>query len=99
MEAGITPLAWSPLAGGRIVTGEGLRTDLGMALDGIAAREGVDRATIALAFVLAHPSRPVAIVGSQRTERLRQASLALRVRLERDDVYRLIETSTGQPLP
>ncbi len=99
MERGMTPLAWSPLAGGRVVTGEGLRTELGINLDRLADRNGVDRSAVALAFVLAHPSRPVAILGTQNPERLRSAATALSVRLDRADVYRLIEASTGQPLP
>ncbi len=99
MSRGITPLAWSPLAGGRVVTGEGLRTDLGMELDRLADRNGVDRSAVALAFVLAHPSRPIAILGTQNPERLRSATGALSVRLDRADVYRLIEVSTGQSLP
>lgn len=99
MRLGITPLAWSPLAGGAIPTGEGLRTELGVALDRIAGREGTDRASVALAFVLAHPSRPVAIIGSQSPDRLRQATAALEVSLDRNDLYDIIEASEGEPLP
>ncbi len=96
---GVAVLAWSPLAGGRVATGEGLRPELVSALDRLAEREGVDRAAIALAFVLAHPSRPVAIVGTQRPERLAEAARASRVHLDRRDVYDLIEASEGKPLP
>jgi predicted oxidoreductase len=99
MRLGLVPLAWSPLGGGGVVTGEGLRTELATALDRLAAREGTDRATIALAFVLAHPSGPVAIVGSQNPERLASASSAFDVTLDREDVYGLIQASEGQPLP
>lgn len=99
MRLGIVPLAWSPLAGGGIVTGRGIRTELSVALDRVAAREEVDRATVALAFVLAHPSRPVAIVGSQSPERLRGSIRALDVKLDRRDLYELIEASEGQELP
>ena len=77
MERGITPLAWSPLGGGRIATGEGLRPELLVVLDELAEREGVDRATIALAFVLAHPSRVVPIIGSQRTDRIAGAHVGV----------------------
>jgi predicted oxidoreductase len=99
MRLGIVPIAWSPLAGGGIVTGKGIRTELSVALDRVAAREEVDRASVALAFVLAHPSRPVAIVGSQNPERLRASVRALDVKLDRQDLYELIEASEGQKLP
>ena len=59
----------------------------------------LDRTAIALAFVLAHPSEPVAILGSQKPDRLRAATSALKVTLTRDDVYTLIEASEGEALP
>ncbi len=95
----MTLLAWSPLAGGRVMSGEGLRPELIAELDRIAEREGVDRAAVALAFVLALPGRPVAIVGTQRPERIEAATAALGVHLSRADAYRLIEASEGVPLP
>ncbi|MGI9028840.1 MAG: aldo/keto reductase, partial [Ilumatobacteraceae bacterium] len=61
--------------------------------------EGVDRATVALAFALAHPSRPVAIIGTQRPERVQVAARALDVNLDRADVYAVIQASEGVALP
>lgn len=114
-ETGMVPLAWSPLAGGRLVqqgplaggllmqqsplAAEGVRADLITTLDGIAEREGTDRAAVCLAFVLAHPTEPVAIVGTQKPERLAAAQDALGVHLDRNDVYDIIEASQGVPLP
>lgn len=95
----IIPLAWSPLAGGRLATGEGVRPELVELLDELGQRESVDRAAIAIAFVLTHPTAPIAIVGTQQTERLRKLSKATSVNLNRDDVYNLIEASDGVPLP
>lgn len=99
MQLGLTPLAWSPLGGGRIATGEGVRPELLAVLDRLAEREGVDRATIALAFVLAHPSRVVPIIGSQRIHRIAGATAALAVSLDRTDVYQIVAASEGVPLP
>lgn len=99
MKEGVQPLAWSPLAGGRIVSGEGVPPALMEILDVVAAREGVDRATVALAFVLAHPSRPIAILGTQRPERIEAATRALSVQLNRSDMYSMIQESEGRPLP
>jgi predicted oxidoreductase len=99
MQERITPLAWSPLAGGRLATGDGVRPELLDVLDSLADREGVDRSQIALAFVVAHPSAPVAIIGSQQPERIRSSVSALAVTLDRADVYSIIEASEGVPLP
>ncbi len=99
LRLGLTPLAWSPLAGGRLLSGEGVRPELLETLDGIAEREGVDRASVALAFVLCHPAAPVAILGSMDPDRIRAAPRALDVRLERSDVYAIVQASEGVPLP
>jgi aryl-alcohol dehydrogenase-like predicted oxidoreductase len=99
LRDGTVPLAWSPLAGGRLATGEGLRAELLAELDRLAAREGVDTSAIALAFVLAHPAAPVAIIGTQRPERIAAATAALGVHLDRADVYTLVQASEGVPLP
>lgn len=99
MERGIVPLAWSPLAGGALATGDGIRPELLTVIDGLAAREGCDRATIALAFVLAHPSAPVAIIGTQNVDRIHGSLAALDVQLERADVYAIVQASEGVPLP
>ncbi|MEM7677025.1 MAG: aldo/keto reductase [Myxococcota bacterium] len=99
MQLSIVPLAWSPLAGGRIPRAEGIAGPLVSALDAIAQREDVERSTVALAFVLAHPSAPVAILGTQDLGRIRDARRALDVHLDRNDVYNLIEASEGAPLP
>jgi predicted oxidoreductase len=96
---GVTPLAWSPLAGGRLATGDGVRPELVAVLDRLAEREGVTRAAVAIAFVLAHPTRPVAVVGTQQPGRLAELAVAATVHLDRCDVYDLIVASDGVPLP
>lgn len=98
-EASMIPLAWSPLAGGRVATGEGVSPELISVLDDLAQRESVTRSAIAVAFVLAHPARPVAIVGTQNPERIASLAAGRSVSLSRTDVYRIIQASDGRPLP
>lgn len=99
MRDGVVPLAWSPLGGGRLMSGDGVPPALIATLDELAGRETVDRATICYAFVLAHPSAPVALLGTQNPDRLRSAVAALDVRLDRVDVYRIVQDSEGVALP
>lgn len=99
LKNGVQSMAWSPLAGGRVATGRDIPVGLIERLDRLAEREGVDRATVALAFVLAHPSRPIAIVGSQQPDRIAAAVRALSIRLDRADVYGIVQESDGRPLP
>lgn len=99
MRENVTPLAWSPLAGGSLATGEGLDPELLTILNELAEREGVTKAAISIAFVLAHPSRPVALLGTQNPARLAELSAATTVTLTREDVYRIIPVVEGVPLP
>jgi predicted oxidoreductase len=99
MADGIVPLAWSPLAGGRLADGVGLPADLLSVLDLIAERERVERSHVALAFVLAHPAAPIPIIGSQDPSRIRASARALDVTLDHTDVYAIVQASEGVPLP
>lgn len=101
----VTPLAWSPLGGGRLALGadelagdERLRRVADL-LDVLAGRCGVSRSAVALAFVLAHPVGAIPIVGTQRAERLREVARATEVTLTRRDWYDLYAASRGAPLP
>lgn len=108
MARDVTPLAWSPLARGLLglpvaaarneVDGARLASLLEK-LDALAAREEVARSAVALAWILAHPSRPVPILGTQRAERIRESLGAFRVRLSRHDWYAVLEASQGERLP
>ena len=101
MRTGTSVLAWSPLAGGGLAGGAGdpERAELLARLDELAARYDTDRATIALAFALAHPARPIVLVGSQDPGRLATATAALDVPLTRTDAYAIVAASEGRPLP
>ncbi|WP_039996697.1 aldo/keto reductase [Sphingomonas sanxanigenens] len=95
MELGLAVLAWSPLGGGRL-SGEGAVAAL---LDAKAAEAGVSRAAAAYAWIMAHPARPVPIVGSQQPGRIREAADAFRLQWSRAEWYAVVEASSGHRLP
>ena len=99
MELGLSVMAWSPLGRGRIPQGDGVPPALLTCLDQLADTHGVDRATVALAFVLAHPSAPIAIIGTQQIERIAAAVRATEIDLTRADVYAIVQAAEGQRLP
>ena len=99
MAHGQTPLVWSPLAGGRLTQDSEVPDALLEVLKGLAAREEVPVATLALAFALAHPAKPVALVGSTSVQRIQAAAKALTVTLDRADTYQIIQASMGEALP
>lgn len=99
MQHRSVPLVWSPLGGGRLASGTGISDELAQTMDALAKREGVSMATVAVAFVLAHPARPVALIGSQSPDRLKSLAAEVAINLDRDDIYRLIQAAEGVPLP
>jgi predicted oxidoreductase len=88
----VTPMAWSPLGAGRLASAAG---PLGSALDAVAAEAGATREQVALAWIMAHPARPVPVVGTGRTERLAAAMAATRLALDRQQWFRLLEAARG----
>ncbi|HEX9474125.1 MAG TPA: aldo/keto reductase, partial [Steroidobacteraceae bacterium] len=105
MRHGIAVLAWSPLAQGRLgVAKPAQATDartaaVVAALDRVAARASVPRSAVAYAWVMAHPSRPVPLIGSQNPARIREAAAAYEVQLEREEWYQVLQAARGEPLP
>jgi aryl-alcohol dehydrogenase-like predicted oxidoreductase len=95
MEKGLAVLAWSPLGGGRLDP----ESPVGAALGRKAKETGVSLAAAALAWVMAHPARPIPIVGSQRPERIRDALGALGVVWSRSEWYAVLEAAIGAKLP
>jgi predicted oxidoreductase len=98
--AGVHPMAWSPLAGGQLMTGDSepaVRTRAALAR--VAGAHGATSEQIALAWVAALPSRPQVIIGTNRPERIRAAADSARIRLERQQWYELWEAAAGQGVP
>lgn len=104
----ITPLAWSPLGGGRLAfqaqidlnePGHAKRIQLREALD-LAARDlNTSRPVVALAWLLRHPARIVPIVGSAHPRNIKELTKALDLNLSREDWYHLLEGAVGERLP
>jgi predicted oxidoreductase len=105
MRRGTAVIAWSPLAQGRLATPPGAladdaRTDRVIAaLDAIARRDGTPRTAVAYAWIMAHPSRPIPLIGSQDPPRIREARSAYAVHLTREDWYRILVAARGARLP
>lgn len=108
LEKTITPMAWSPLAGGQIADGatrllpsqqnyrlEGVIKEL----DLLAQAHGTTRTVVALAWLMKHPSGIVPIVGSNNPARIREAVKADTLELSREEWYRLLEAARGERLP
>ncbi|ANU07237.1 aldo/keto reductase [Paraurantiacibacter namhicola] len=100
MRLSLTPMAWSPLGGGRLMDPQTERERaVVQALDAVAAEAGVDRAVAAYGWLMAHPAGIVPIVGSQRPERIVEAAQTTQMRWTRQQWYSVFTAARGAPLP
>lgn len=80
---GLRPLAWAPLAGGRIFTGQDTTARrLRALLQAIAGERGLSVTTLVIAWVQHHPSRPLPILGSRRITVAQDALAAQALQLD-----------------
>ncbi|MFS4583077.1 aldo/keto reductase [Phaeobacter sp. C3_T13_0] len=86
-------MAWSPLGGGALVSGSGA---LAEQLDAIAQAQGVERAAVAIAFLLRHPAKILPVLGTNNLARIKQASDVLKVELDRPTWFKLYEAALGR---
>ena len=100
MMLGLTPLAWSPLGGGRLAAPEAPRDKaVAAALDAVVAAQGVSRSVAAYSWLMAHPAGIIPIIGSQNAERIAEGAEALKVRWTRTDWYAVLVAARGERLP
>jgi len=95
----ISPMIWSPLAGGSLFTSEEeiYRKARGK-IEEIAKRHKVASDTIVYAWLMYHPVKPMPISGSGKLERLDNAIKALDVKLSHHEWYEIYIASGQQIL-
>ena len=93
---GLHPMAWSPLAGGALFSGDDTATaTLRNALTQIAGEQSVDITAIAVAWLLKHPAGILPVMGTNNLERIRALASATRVELSREQWFILYEAARG----
>ena len=104
----ITPLAWSPLAAGRLCftgpidlnePGHAKRIQLREAIDLVARQHNVSRAVVVIAWLLRHPAGIVPIIGSADPNNIKDMVKATTLKLSREEWYSLLEGAMGERLP
>ncbi len=97
----MAPMAWSPLAGGRLAAGGDERAArVRAALAKVAGETGAaSPEQVAYAWLLRHPARILPVTGSGRIGRVREAAGALGLALTREQWFDVWCASTGTPLP
>ena len=95
-DLGLAPMVWSPLGGGRLFSAQDAQAlRVRTVLAELAAQHGVSMATLAYAWLLRHPARPVPVTGSGRLQALQEAVAAQALVLTAEDWYRVWQASIG----
>mgnify|MGYP003498260811 FL=1 len=94
-EERITPMAWSPLAGGSIFSSNNQRAkNLRDTLERIAGEigaHGIDE--VLYAWLLSHPANIMPIVGSGKMDRIESAIRSLDLTVSRDQWFEILQVS------
>lgn len=100
LERSLPLMAWSPLGGGSIFTGD---TEAGARLRAtvaeIADSRGTGMDTVLYAWLLRLPATVLPVTGTTRPKRVKAAVDALELTLSYDEWYRILAASRGYDVP
>lgn len=100
-KEGIHPMAWSPLAGGKLVHPDNEKSSrIHRALSELAEQLRIDSVDLLIyAWLLRHPAGIITVLGTGKIERVRQAVKAQEVSLNTEDWFKIYEAGLGHPVP
>ena len=96
-ERNVAPMAWSPLAGGALF--ETQNQALLAKLTDIGQQAGVNAASVAVAWLLAHPARIMPVLGTNNIERIAKISQCLDITIDRQTWFEIYEAANGHEVP
>ncbi len=95
-DAGVAPMIWSPLAGGRLFGAQDAQlSNLQAVIQGIADRLDQPFSSIVLAWIMRLPSRPIPLTGSGRIGAIGEAVAATAITLDRNDWFAILRAARG----
>ena len=86
-------MAWSPLGGGKLMIESNQLTNK---MDQIGSHYNVDRAAVAISFLLSHPANIIPIMGTNNIDRISRISDALKVKMDRITWFDLYTAALGR---
>ncbi len=93
LEFKASPMAWSPLSGGKPLPIDERE------IFQLAARYNATYSQLALAWMMAHPSGVFPIIGTTKPERMEEAARSLSIKLNRQDWFALLKELMGKEVP
>ena len=101
MKEQIIPMAWSPLSGGKLIHPVDEKSKrIKAKLTKIAEEMHIHEISqLILAWLLAHPSGIVPVIGSGKIKHVQSVAESTKIKLSREDWFRIYIASTGTELP
>jgi predicted oxidoreductase len=93
MELRVSPMAWSPLGGGKPMNLEERE------LFPLAARYNATYSQLALAWLLRHPSGIFPIIGSTSPDRIEEAARSMAIAMDRQDWFEILKGIMRREMP
>lgn len=92
MTRKVSPMAWSPLGGGRLM--EQKKT-----WENVSTAYNASFNQLALAWLLRHPANIFPVIGTTKPERIQECALATAIQLQRQDWFAMLAQATGIEVP
>ena len=95
-DLGVAPMIWSPLAGGKLFSGnEDNAENLRLVIKDIADELGQPFASVVFAWIMQLPCRPLPLTGTGRIEAIAVAVAGTQFTLSRSDWFRILRAARG----
>ena len=88
--------SWSPMGNGIFTDASDQHTRILLEAEGLSKKYDCSVNQVLLAFLYAHPSQIVPVIGTTKFERIQDALNAMDIQLTREDFYKLWTASTGK---
>jgi len=88
--------SWSPMGNGIFTENTNQHSRILAQADSLSKEYECSVNQILLAFIYAHPSQIVPVIGTTKFERISEAKKAMEIELKREDFYKLWTASTGK---
>lgn len=89
----VSPMAWSPLGGGKLVQGQSGN------LFGKAHQYNATPVQLSLAWLLKHPSIIFPVIGTTKPERIAECAASVDITLDVQDWFEMLREVQGQEMP
>ena len=92
MKHKASPIAWSPLGGGKLMTSEGN-------LWGKKGKYNATETQLSLAWLLRHPANIFPVIGTTQPDRIKESAEAISIKLDRQDWFEMLKIARGYDVP